>query len=160
MFLFIPLMDADELPEMDPYEEVAQQGQEAPPSPTYVPDLMKLEHNVSVYASEPVYLEYLVLSDDDIPMEDPEEDPKEDLEEDPIDYAANADDDEDEEEESSKDDDDKEEEYLAPADSTAIASPVIDPVPSAVETEPFETDESTATPLPPHAYHTISRISV
>ncbi|GJR24167.1 hypothetical protein Tco_0972694 [Tanacetum coccineum] len=93
----------DEASEMDPYEEVAQQGQEAPPSPTYVPDLMKLEHNVSVYASEPVYLEYLVLSDDDIPMEDPEEDPKEDLEEDPIDYAANADDDEDEEEDHSKD---------------------------------------------------------
>nr|GEZ30962.1 hypothetical protein [Tanacetum cinerariifolium] len=27
----IPLMDADELPVMDPYREVAQQGQAAPP---------------------------------------------------------------------------------------------------------------------------------
>ncbi|GJY62901.1 hypothetical protein Tco_0464361 [Tanacetum coccineum] len=36
--LGIPLMDAGEVPEMDPYEEVAQQGHLAPPSPTYVPD--------------------------------------------------------------------------------------------------------------------------
>ncbi|GKG64594.1 hypothetical protein Tco_0661634, partial [Tanacetum coccineum] len=63
----------------------------------------------------PVYLEYLVSSNDDIPVEDPKEDP--------IDYA---DDNEDEEEESSEDDDDdEEEEHLAPADSTAIASPVV-----------------------------------
>ncbi|GJU25904.1 hypothetical protein Tco_1164525 [Tanacetum coccineum] len=122
----IPLMDAGELPEMDPYEE----------------------HHVSVYASEPVYLEYLVLSDDDIPVEDP----KEDLEEDPIDYAANANGDEDEEEESSEDDDDKEEEYLAPADSTAIASPVVNHVPSATPI-PFLSEAEVvrllALPIPP-----------
>ncbi|GKD01005.1 hypothetical protein Tco_1171279, partial [Tanacetum coccineum] len=29
----ISLMDAGEVPEMDPYKEVAQQGQAAPPSP-------------------------------------------------------------------------------------------------------------------------------
>ncbi|GJZ17322.1 hypothetical protein Tco_0553445, partial [Tanacetum coccineum] len=50
----IPLMDADEVPEMDPYEEVSQQGQASPPlSPTYIPDLMELEDHVPVYVSEP-----------------------------------------------------------------------------------------------------------
>ncbi|GKE28478.1 hypothetical protein Tco_1443862 [Tanacetum coccineum] len=147
----IPLMDADEIPEMDPYEEVAQQGQAAPPSPAYVPDPIELEDYVLVYVLELMYLEYLVSSNDDIPVEDPGEE----LEEDPIDYA---DDDEDEEEEFSKDDDDEEEEdHLAPADSTAIASLAVDHVPSTKEIKPFETDESAATPPPP-AYHTTSRM--
>ncbi|GJZ66305.1 hypothetical protein Tco_0623001 [Tanacetum coccineum] len=55
-------------------------------------------------------------------------------------------------------DDDEDEEHLAPADSTAIASPDVDPVPSAEETESFETNESAATPPPPPAYRTTSRI--
>nr|GFD39196.1 hypothetical protein [Tanacetum cinerariifolium] len=38
----IPLMNAGELSEMDPYEEVAQQGQVHPLSPAYVPDPMEL----------------------------------------------------------------------------------------------------------------------
>ncbi|GJY85150.1 hypothetical protein Tco_0499176 [Tanacetum coccineum] len=156
---------------MDPYEEVAQQGQAAPLSPAYVPNPMELEHHIVVYVSEPEYPEYLALSDDDIPVEDqplpadaspaalsPGYVADSDLEEDPIDYAADADDDE--EEESSKDDDDEEEEHLAPADSTAIASSAVDLVPSAEETEPFETDESAASPPPPPAYHTTSRMSV
>ncbi|GJY91410.1 hypothetical protein Tco_0506606 [Tanacetum coccineum] len=153
----IPLMDADELPEMDPYEEVAQQGQAAPPSHAYVPDLIELEHHVPVYVSEHVYLEYLVPSDDDIPVEDLEEDP----EEDPIDYTADADDDKDEEEESSKDDDDEEEEHLAPVDPIAVASPAVVLVLFAEETEPLETDESAAIPPPPPpVYRTTFRISV
>ncbi|GJT97213.1 hypothetical protein Tco_1092731 [Tanacetum coccineum] len=59
--------------------------------------------------------------------------------------VANEDD---EEEESSEEDDDedKEEEHLALANS---ALPAIDSVPSAEETEPFETNESAATPPPP-----------
>ncbi|GKD71009.1 hypothetical protein Tco_1325099 [Tanacetum coccineum] len=148
----IPLMDASELPEMDPYEEVAQQGQEAPPLPAYVPDPMELEHHVPVYVPEHVYPEYLVPSDDDIPVEDPEEDP--------IDYVVDADNGEDEEEESSKDDDDDEEEHLAHAGSTVVSSPAVDLVPSAEETEPFETDESAVTPPPPPTYRTTSRIFV
>ncbi|GJU04095.1 zinc finger, CCHC-type containing protein [Tanacetum coccineum] len=116
-----------------------------PLSPAYVPDPMELEHHIPVYVPEPDYPEYLAPSDDDIP----------------IDYAADADDDEDGDEESSEDDDDEEEEHLAPADSTAIASPNIDLVPSAEETEPFETYESAATPPPPPpAYRTTSRMSV
>ncbi|GKB30299.1 hypothetical protein Tco_0869700, partial [Tanacetum coccineum] len=128
----------------------------APLLPAYVPDPMELEHHAPVYVLEPVYPEYLVLSDDDILVEDPVED----QEGDPIDYVADADDDEDEEEESSKDDDDEEEEHLAPADSTTVASPTVDLVPSIEETEPFETDESTATPLPPPTYRTTSKMSI
>ncbi|GJZ16014.1 hypothetical protein Tco_0551691, partial [Tanacetum coccineum] len=117
---------------MDPDEfEAPRSPEQAPPSPNYVPD--------------PEYPEYLALSNGEIP------DPEEDLEEDPVDYPADkGDDDEegeesskddnDEEEEASEDDKDEEEEHLAPADSTIL--PAIDPVPSAEETKPFETDEA------------------
>ncbi|GJS68738.1 hypothetical protein Tco_0683303 [Tanacetum coccineum] len=100
----ILLMDADELPEMDLYEELG-----------------------------PVYPEYLVPSDDDILVEDPEEEP----EEDPIDYAADVDDDEDEEEDSSEDEDEEEEEHLALSDSNDVASPAVDltPIPFPSEGE-------------------------
>ncbi|GKE00591.1 hypothetical protein Tco_1388574, partial [Tanacetum coccineum] len=80
------------------------------------------------------------------------EDPKEDLEEDSADYPADGGDDDDEssddddEQEASKDDD-EEEEHPAPVDSSAI--PVDDPVPSAEDTEAFETNESAPTPIPP-----------
>ncbi|GJS47349.1 hypothetical protein Tco_0597470 [Tanacetum coccineum] len=139
----IPLMDADELPEMDPYEEVAQQGQAAPASPAYVPGPMELEHHVPVYIPEPVYPEYLVPSDDDIPVEDPEED-----QEDPIDYVADDDDDEDEKEESSEDDDDDEEEHLAPDNPTDVASPTVDPTPIPFPSE-AEVARLLALPTPP-----------
>ncbi|GJS35740.1 putative reverse transcriptase domain-containing protein [Tanacetum coccineum] len=119
----------------------------------------------------PEYPEYVAPSDDEIPIDDQplpvdasptslssgyvtDSDPlKEDLEEDPADYTADGgDDDDDEGEESFEDDDeeedeDEEEEHLAPADSAAL--PVIDPAPSAEETELFETDESATTPPPP-----------
>ncbi|GKC64068.1 hypothetical protein Tco_1096666 [Tanacetum coccineum] len=42
----------------------------------------------------------------------------------------------------------EEEEHLAPTDSIAVAFPVVDPVPFAEETKPFETDEFAATPPP------------
>nr|GEV65500.1 reverse transcriptase domain-containing protein [Tanacetum cinerariifolium] len=57
-----PLMNADKLSEMDPYEEVAQQEQAHPLSPAYVPDPMELDEHVQEHEPE----------DDD---EDPEEDP-------------------------------------------------------------------------------------
>ncbi|GKC03018.1 hypothetical protein Tco_0994628 [Tanacetum coccineum] len=138
----ILLMDADEVSEIDPYKEVAQQGQAAPPSPTYAPDPLELEDHVPVYVTEP------------------EEDLEGDSEEDPVDYATDAYDDEDEKEESSEDDDDEEEENLAPADSTVVVSLVMDHVPSAEETKPFETDKSAATPPPPPVYHTTARMSI
>nr|GFD42520.1 hypothetical protein [Tanacetum cinerariifolium] len=46
-------------------------------------------------------------------------------------------------------DEEEEEEHPAPADSVVVAPIVADQAPSAEETEPFETDESAATP-PPH----------
>ncbi|GKG05200.1 hypothetical protein Tco_0325286, partial [Tanacetum coccineum] len=91
-----------------------------------------------------------------------EEDPEGDPEKDPADYPANGgnddeedeesfkdDDDDDEEQEASKEDEDEEEEHLAPADSVVL--PAIDLVPTAEETEPFETNESAATPPPPRS---------
>ncbi|GKF60538.1 hypothetical protein Tco_0177324, partial [Tanacetum coccineum] len=127
----IPLMDADEVSEMDPYKEVAQQGQVAPPSPAYAPDPIELEDHVPVYVSEPVYQEYLALFDDEIPMEDQpllgdaspvallpgyiaDSDLEED-EEDPADYPFNGGDDDDESSDDD-DDDDEEEDEEDPAD--------------------------------------------
>ncbi|GKB27906.1 hypothetical protein Tco_0867307, partial [Tanacetum coccineum] len=123
----------------------------------------------------PEYPEYVASSDNEIPVDDQplpvdssptslssgyvaDSDPsKEDPKEDPANYTADGGDD-DEEEESFEDDDDeedkdeKEEEHLAPAESAAL--PVIDPAPSAEETEPFESDESAATPPPPRSPQT------
>nr|GFD50238.1 hypothetical protein [Tanacetum cinerariifolium] len=64
--------------------------------------------------------EYVSKDDDD---EDPEEDP----EDDEMDVEA-----------------DEEEEHPAPTDSVVVAPMAADQAPSAEETEPFETDESTA----------------
>ncbi|GJV38139.1 hypothetical protein Tco_1410616 [Tanacetum coccineum] len=105
------------------------------------------------------------------PEADPEEDDDEDPEEDPVDYPADGGDDGDDEEGSSEDDEDddmdieadddeEEEEHLAPADSVVVALPATDQAPSAEETEPFETDESAATPPPHPAYRVTARISI
>nr|GFB47529.1 hypothetical protein [Tanacetum cinerariifolium] len=61
----------------------------------------------------------------------------------------------DDEEESSEDEEDEEEEHPAPADFVVVAPTTADQDPSAKETEPFETDESAATP-PPHPAYRIS----
>nr|GFC87279.1 hypothetical protein [Tanacetum cinerariifolium] len=91
----------------------------------------------------------------------------EDPEEDPVDYLANEGDDGDDEEESLEDDEDDEmdieadeEEHPAPAGSVVVAPTAADQAPSAEETEPFETDESAATPPPYPAYRTTARISI
>ncbi|GJZ70801.1 retrovirus-related pol polyprotein from transposon TNT 1-94 [Tanacetum coccineum] len=54
----------------------------------------------------------------------------------------------------------EEEEHPAPADSAVVALPAADQAPSAEETEPFETDESAATPPPHPAYRVTARISI
>ncbi|GKB48038.1 hypothetical protein Tco_0898791 [Tanacetum coccineum] len=145
-----------ELPGMpeDPYVEAALQ---APPSPDYV-----LEDASPSCRKSP---DYVPESD---PEADPEEDDDEDPEEDPVDYPADGGDDGDDEEGSSEDDEDDdmdieaddEEEHLAPADSVVVALPATDQAPSTEETEPFETDESAATPPPHLAYRVIVRISI
>ncbi|GJU99248.1 hypothetical protein Tco_1328519 [Tanacetum coccineum] len=66
----IPLVNAGELPKMDPYEQVAQQGQAHPLSPAYVPDLIELDEHVPVYVPEPEHPEYHAPSDDDIQFVD------------------------------------------------------------------------------------------
>nr|GEY79123.1 hypothetical protein [Tanacetum cinerariifolium] len=48
----------------------------------------------------------------------------------------------------------------APADSVVVAPPAADQAPSAEEMEPFETDESAATPPPHPTYRTTARISI
>ncbi|GKF26454.1 hypothetical protein Tco_0082348, partial [Tanacetum coccineum] len=163
----IPLMNVSDLPKMDPYGEVTQQGQASPLSHVYVPDLMELGNHIPLYIPKLVYPEYHVLSNDDIQIEDqpyaidalpsalslgyivesnPEDGPKDDSEEDSIDFAVDTDDDEEEEEG-----------HLAPV----VALSTVDPVFSAEETDPFETDESAATPPPPPpTYRTTSRMSV
>nr|GEW22693.1 putative reverse transcriptase domain-containing protein [Tanacetum cinerariifolium] len=121
-----------------------------------------------------------------IDVSDLDEDPEDDPEEDPVDYPADggdegdesSDDDDDDdidiegdeaEDESSDDDEDddihieedeEEDEYLAPTDSTNVALPAVDHAPSTEETEPFETDESAATPPPHPSYRATARMSI
>ncbi|GJY74864.1 reverse transcriptase domain-containing protein [Tanacetum coccineum] len=149
-FLKLPYM-----PE-DPYVEAALQ---APPSPNYVPGPEEPEQ-------APPSPDYVPEVD---PEADPGEDDDEDPEEDPIDYPANGGDDGDDEMDIEEDEDDDmdieadkededdeidvevdeeaKEEHPTPTYSIVVALPAT--APSAEETEPFETDESAATP-PPH----------
>ncbi|GKF31060.1 hypothetical protein Tco_0100858, partial [Tanacetum coccineum] len=130
------------------------------------------------YVPEPEYPEYLAPSDAEAPLEDQplpvdasptalslgyvaDSDPEEDSEKDHADYPADGGDDddepsddddddtddEDEEPFEDEDDDEEEEEHLAPVDSSAL--PIVDLVPSAGDTEAFETDESVPTPRSP-----------
>ncbi|GJR69402.1 putative reverse transcriptase domain-containing protein [Tanacetum coccineum] len=152
-------------------------GPEHPPSPDYVPSPEHPPLPVYLpYVPEPEYPEYLAPSDDEAPIEDqplpddaspvalspgyvPDSDMEEDSEEEHADYPADRgdgddepshdDDNDDEDEEPFEDegDDKEEEEHLAPADSFAI--PIVDPVPSARDTEAFETNESAPTPRLP-----------
>nr|GFC02267.1 hypothetical protein [Tanacetum cinerariifolium] len=150
-----------------------EEPEQAPPSPDYVlgpehaddeivvEDQMYAE-DASPNAQSP---EYVPESDLEAHLED---DDDEDPEKDPIDYLADGGYDGDDEEGSSEDDEDddmdikadEEEEHPAPADSVVVASTAADQAPSAEETEPFETDESTATPLPHPAYRMTARISI
>ncbi|GJR65037.1 hypothetical protein Tco_0011102 [Tanacetum coccineum] len=148
----IPLVNAGELLEMDPYEEVAQQGQAPPLSLAYVLDPMELDEHVLVYVPEPEHPKYHVPSNDDIQSmdgdsidysdepEDDDEDLEEDLEEDHTDYPADGEDGDDEPSNNDDDDDDTddedeeptEDEHLALADPSVV--PVVDLAPSAGDT--------------------------
>ncbi|GJR87394.1 hypothetical protein Tco_0211405 [Tanacetum coccineum] len=179
-----------ELPGMpeDPYVEAAlqtphspdyvtgpEEPEQTPPSPDYVPGP---EHaDDEIVAEDQPYAEDAsptAQSPDYVPESDPEadleEDDDEDPKEDPVDYSADGGDDGDDEDEPSEDDDDdvdmkadedeEEEEHPAPADSVVVTLPTTDQAPSAEETEPFETDESAATPPPHPAYRVTARISI
>ncbi|GKF64806.1 hypothetical protein Tco_0188254, partial [Tanacetum coccineum] len=155
-------------------------GPEHPPPPVEVPyvpepeypeylvpsdDKAPMEDHPLPIDSSPVALSlgYVVDSDSE---EDPEEDPKEDHADYPIDGGDDDDEpsdddddtgDEDEEPFEDKEDDEEEEENLAPADSSAV--PVIDPIPSAEDTEAIETDEAAPTHVPSPRQH-MARMSV
>ncbi|GJX04872.1 hypothetical protein Tco_0190788 [Tanacetum coccineum] len=113
---------------------------------------------------------YKDLSDIGSPRADDHEFPDappspEDPEEDPIDYSADGGDDGDadmdideEDEDDEMEDEEAEEEHSAPAYPVVVALPAT--APSAEETEPFETDESAATPPPHPAYRMTARITI
>nr|GEZ33301.1 hypothetical protein [Tanacetum cinerariifolium] len=85
------------------------------------------------FIPEPVYQEFMLTEDDILPAE-----------EQPLPAAALP----------------ATEGYLAPDDSIAVALPAIDHAPSAEETEPFETDESAATPPPHPAYRVTAKMFI
>nr|GFB74016.1 hypothetical protein [Tanacetum cinerariifolium] len=128
----IPLMNAGEFPEMDPYKEVAQQGQVHPLSPAYIPYPIELDEHSLVYAPEPQHPEYHAPSDDDIQVEDDDDDP----EEDPSKEHEPEDDDEDPKEDPNEEHESK----------------------GSDETKPFKEDKISFTPPPPR--HRGVRISV
>nr|GEY60462.1 hypothetical protein [Tanacetum cinerariifolium] len=148
------------LPKMleDPY---------APPSPDYVPgpehadDEIVAEDQPYAEDASPIAQSPKYVPESDFEVH-PEDDDDEDPEEDPVDYPADGGDKGDDEEESSEDDEDdemdieadeeEEEEHPAPADYVVVAPTAADQALSAEETEPFETDESAATPPPHPAY--------
>ncbi|GJX71334.1 putative reverse transcriptase domain-containing protein [Tanacetum coccineum] len=154
---------------------------QSPPPPDFVlepvyPEYMPLEDEVFPAEEQPLpaAASPTAQSPDYVPETDPEVDPEEDNdedpEEDPVDYPVDEGDDGDDEDEPSDDDEDEEvdieaddeeeEEHPAPADSAVVALPAADQAPSAEETEPFETDESAATPPPHPAYRVTARISI
>nr|GFA70729.1 hypothetical protein [Tanacetum cinerariifolium] len=163
----------------DPYVEVAlqeppspdymsgpEEPEQAPPSPDYIPgpehadDEIVAEDQPYAEDASPIAQSPEYIPESNFEMH-PEDDDNEDPEEDPVDYPVDGGDDGDDEEESSEDDEDdeidveadeEEEEHPAPADSVVVAPTAADQALSAEETEPFETDESAATPPPHPAY--------
>nr|GEY45464.1 reverse transcriptase domain-containing protein [Tanacetum cinerariifolium] len=133
----IPLMNVDEFQKMDPYEEVAQQGQVHPLSPAYVSDLIELDEHVLVHVLEPEHPEYHVPSDDDIRVDNDNEDLKEDLNE---------------EHEPEDDDEDPNKEHEPKDEDTR------EPFEDSDETEPYEEDETAV--IPPSPRHRGARISI
>nr|GEY22927.1 hypothetical protein [Tanacetum cinerariifolium] len=150
-----PRVDGLPMVPQDPYVQAALQappssdyvsGPEHPPSPDYVPKFIP---------KPPVYPEFMPAEDDILLVE-----------EQPLPHPLLRDEGDDEDESFGDEEDDvniKEDkekgEHLAPADSTPVALPTIDHAPSAEETEPFETDESAATPPPHPAYRVTARIA-
>ncbi|GKA37136.1 hypothetical protein Tco_0723701 [Tanacetum coccineum] len=155
-------------PEHPPSPDYVPSPQHSP-SPIEIPYIPEPEHPEYLVPSEdeapmedqPLPTDALPasLSPANVPDSDPEEDSEEhadypadggDGDDEPADDDSDDDTDDDVDEEEpfeDEEDDEDEEEYLAPADSSVI--PIVDPVPSAGDTEAFETDESAPAPRPP-----------
>nr|GEU30004.1 putative reverse transcriptase domain-containing protein [Tanacetum cinerariifolium] len=137
-----PGVDGPPVMPEDPYAYVVAAFQ-APPPPDYVLG--------TEYPPSPEFGD-----DKDESSDDDEDD----------DIDIKGDEEEDESSDDDKDDDidiegdEEEDEYLAPTDSTVVALPAVDHAPSTKETEPFETDESAATPPPHPAYRDTARMSI
>ncbi|GKA39505.1 hypothetical protein Tco_0732056 [Tanacetum coccineum] len=182
-YLELPCMPEDpyveaalQAPSYPDYVPGPEEPEQAPPSPDYVPGPKHADDEI--VAEDQPYAEDAsptAQSPDYVPEFDPEVDPEddddEDPEEDPVDYPADRGDDDDDEEGSSEDDkdddvdmeadgDEEEDEHPAPVGSVVIALPAADQAPSAEETEPFETNESAATPPPHPVYRVTARISI
>nr|GFA64033.1 hypothetical protein [Tanacetum cinerariifolium] len=115
-------------------------------SPSFVMSLLQISHaNDEIVAEDQPYAEDVSPN-----AQSPEYVLESDLEAHPKDN-----DDKDHEE-----DPEEEEEHPAPADSVVVASTTADQASSAEETEPFETDESAATPPPHPTYRMTTRISI
>ncbi|GJS21744.1 hypothetical protein Tco_0450376 [Tanacetum coccineum] len=126
-------MNAGEILNVDPYEEVAQHGQAHPLSPAYVPDTMELDEHVPLYVPE--YPKLHDSSEEDMPVEDQSNAEDANSRDEP---ENGKDDDEDPEEDPS-------EEHKFKDEETKEDEPVED----SDETEPFEEDETDATPPSP-----------
>ncbi|GJZ30168.1 hypothetical protein Tco_0575215 [Tanacetum coccineum] len=127
--------------EDQPYADDASPTAE---SPRHIADSESMEEDSIDYPNEP--------EDND---EDSEEDPEEDHTDDPADgedgddepFDDDEDNDDTDDEDEEHTEDEEEEEHIALADSSAV--PVVDHVPSARDTEAFETDNSAPTPRSP-----------
>ncbi|GJW00194.1 putative reverse transcriptase domain-containing protein [Tanacetum coccineum] len=161
-----------------------EEPKQAPPFPDYVPGPEHDDDEIVAEDQPMLDASPIAQSPDYVPESDPEADPEEDddedPEEDPIDYPADGGDDGDDEMDIEEDEDDDmdieadeededdemdvevdeeaEEEHPAPAYPVVVALPAT--APSAEETEPFETDESAATPPPHPAYRMTARITI
>ncbi|GKC75914.1 hypothetical protein Tco_1126688 [Tanacetum coccineum] len=150
----IPLVNAGEIPNVDPYEEVAQHGQAHPLSPAYVPDPMELDEHVPLYVPE--HPEHHDSSEEDMPVEDQpaaedaelhgfladSDSMEDDTDADSIDYP-------DEPEDGEDDDEDPEEDPSEEHESEDEEAKEDEPFEDSDETEPFEEDETAATPPSP-----------
>nr|GFD22510.1 hypothetical protein [Tanacetum cinerariifolium] len=143
----------------DPYVEVALQAppssdympgpeepEQAPLSPDYIPgpehadDEIVAEDQPYAEDASPIAQSPEYVPESDFEMHQEEEESSEDEEDDEMDVEA--------------DEEEEEEEHPAPADSVVVTPTTTDQAPSEEETEPFETDESAATPPPHPAYRT------
>ncbi|GKD23682.1 hypothetical protein Tco_1225385, partial [Tanacetum coccineum] len=144
-------MNAGEISNVDPYEEVAQHGQAHPLSPAYVPDPMELDEHVPLYVPK-----HHDSSEEDMPVEDQpnaedadsrgfladSDSMEDDTDTDSIDYPDEPEDGEDDDKDPEED---PSEEHKSEDEETKKDEPVED----SDETKPFEEDETAATPPSP-----------